>query len=383
MTVRYKVDIKDVDGNRVALFDDWRGLKIRRNLNEPDIVKLIINGNDERADLFELDGQILVYRKADHVDLDYYVEAQGFLRGSLIQQFENGKKNYTAYARGWEDLLARRIIGYKSGTEGAQKEDPAETVMKEYVKENAGSLATTGNGRIRSAAISELSVEALSAEAAAGAGVIWGGSRAYRNLLEVIQEIANVTSLDFEIEKTGAKAWEFKTGAIGNDRTDTDYDRSTGKNGAGYAPVVFSSERGTIQEISYKNSRMDEVNVVFALGKGEGALRAIVTRTDPDAIDDSFINDREISRNGSSQDFTYELEDFGDDWLEELGVNPEFKFIVKQTESQFYGKDYFIGDSVTAKLDDIVEHRRIVGADINVGASEREELSLVYKDISV
>ncbi len=372
----YYVWLTDQEGNNLALFDDWRNLNINKNLNSPDSIKLVLDGNDPRIDLFELDGQIRVYRKNPLVDLDAYIETEGFIRGWMKQSFENNKKQFTVYTRGWEDLLARRVIAYKSGTINVQKEDAAETVMKEYVKENIGSEALASNGRLRDGVISDLSIEAD-----AGSGVNWSGSRAYKNLLETLIEISNATDLDFRVERTGDASWEFQVGEIGTDRSATDIDASAGTNGAGNSPVVFSENMGTVSEMSYSLRRLQEANVVFALGQGEESLRTVIVKSDDASADDSPYNEREVSRNGSSQQYEYELRAFADKWLEELGPNEEFKFTPRQTKALFYGKHYQVGDTVTAKFDDIVRHKRIVGADITVTSDQPEAITLTFQDI--
>jgi len=374
---QYSVWVTDQEGNNVAMFDAWRSLNINRNLNSPDSIKLVLDGDDPRTNLFEIDGQVRIFRKNPFVELDDYIETEGFVRGWMRQSFENNNKQFTVYIRGWEDFLSRRIIAYNAGTVGSQKDDATETVMKEYVDENLGSSATIANGRLRDGVISDLSIEVDG-----GGGPNWSGSRAYRNILEVLIEISNATGIDFRIERLTNTSWEFQVGEIGLDRSAVGIDPTTGLNGSGNSPVVFSENMGTISEISYSLRRLDEANVVFALGQGEESLRTVVVQSNDAAADDSPYNDREISRNGSAQEYEYELRRFADEWLEKLGPNEEFKFDPRQTKSLFYGKHYQVGDTVTAKFGDIVRDKRIIGADITVTHSDVEGITLTFQDIT-
>jgi len=76
--------------------------------------------------------------------------------------------------------------------------------MKEFVSQNAAASATAPP-RLFDGVLAGLTVQADGAT-----GVSWTGARAYRNLLEVLQGIANDTgAMDFDVVGNGAAAYLF------------------------------------------------------------------------------------------------------------------------------------------------------------------------------
>ena len=93
-------------------------------------------------------------------------------------------------------LIASETIHWPAGTAYTCKDDPAETVLKEYIEENIGpsaGLDENGLSRVR---------QWLTVEPDGAGGATWVGCRSDKNLLEVAQELAEYGPGDFKIVST-------------------------------------------------------------------------------------------------------------------------------------------------------------------------------------
>lgn len=391
---RYFCTLEDHEENRVAIFDDWRSLEYTKKVNDVGSLRFVIDGRDERAALFDLDYIFKVYRSVPGVGLDWYVDFVGLHRSSFWKTFQNGNIQYSSFGVSPNDLIRRRAIAYRSGDTQAEADAVGETAMKQFVYDNMGGGASSAIRRFVNI-LGEGTypfggqLAGLSIEADGGAGANFAGARAYDNLLEVLQDIANKTGVDFEMVRQSGNIWYFKTYAnqLGSDRTTDGLDATTGLNSAGNAPIIFSVENGNVSEISYSLSRLEEANAVVAMGKGERSTRTVVALTDDDAIDDSPWNRIEITRNGSSNDYVAQLEDFARKWLFDMQSKEEFKFTPLQQPDYLYGQNYFLGDKVTAtySLPDgtfIERDKRILSVSVTVSGDTRlEEVSMKFADV--
>lgn len=381
---RYHVILKDQSGNQVAIFDDFESLTIDRRLNEISNYNFIMVDvrDDDRFDLFELDGQVEVWRTVPGCDLDWYCEFRGLHRKLERSTDSNGVTKFTSSGVGYNELLARKTIAYKAGTIRADKNAPAETVMKEYVEENLGPTADdTVVGRLYQGGFPNFRVEEDS-----GAGETWTGSRAFENVLDVIKEIANFSGIDFAVEHDGDAHFVFNTyeNQLGDNRTDEGIG-ANGLNSYGNPPVIFDFNLGNTREDAYLLDRMSEANVIVVLGEGELSTRTTLTVSREDAIDDSPWNIREISRGAGNYDpdyETYSLTTFGEEALEEMQKKETFDIIPMQQPSTLYGKHYFLGDRVVVKKGAIKLYKKIVAVTITIdGSSGTEDISVEFADI--
>jgi len=375
MGSRYQVRLKNQGGSVVAIFDDWSFLSFSHEVNGPGTHRFVIRGDDDRIDLFELDGQLEIWRSDLANDIDWYLEKESFHRTQLRQTFENGRKHFTSFGRGYLDLLNRRHILYNAGNAYSSKSGAGETVIKAYVDENAGPSANDVN-RLRNGVFAGLSIQADAAN-----GTNWDGARAYANLLYSCAEIARETLVDFDVIGVGAALYEFRVynGQRGSDRSTDGLDPATGLNGAGNVPVLFSLGYGNMGEPSYSSARVGEGNVVAVLGGGLEDDREVVIREDVSAVADSPWNDIEMTRQGGDQS-TSELNSIGDEMLKKFQAEEAFSFAPLQVPSTLYGKDYFLGDLITGVYDDISRDKKILSVNISVDENG-EKISIDIGDV--
>ncbi len=387
---RYQIVIKDHSGTRVALLTEWVRLEYVRRVNAPDSHVLQIDGGSAVAALLlpesALDYQLEVWRR-DGLRPDvpassplsgqpWVLDYEGFHRTAVDEVTPAGRRIFTSYGRGYDDLLDRRAILYPAGSAGAAKSGVGETVIKAYVEENAGPSATAPP-RLYGGVTAGLSIEPSS-----GAGGTWEGARFYRNLLEVVQEIAAMALVDFRVVGTGPALFEFRAKAYpwGDDRSVAGLDTSTGLNGAGNAPVIFSLAFGNMASAVYSRNRTNEANAVIMLGQGLEAARAVVQREDAMAQAASPWNRREVTRNANQESETAGLEAAGDILLHDLRARESFNFTVLQSAPVRYSRDYRLGDLVTARYKTFQRDYQITGVTVTVEAGRETIVLEVRQD---
>lgn len=380
----YQIVLYDSLGTRLAIIDDYRSLQYKKQINAGGFFSMFLDYNSSKRELFELDAIIEVKRRIPGVK-DWYTDFVGHCEDFNRDLFENANDQYNVVGTSQTGLLGRRIIAYDETTSEAAKSAAAETVMKEYVKENIGSDATVANNRFADGRILSGGVNLFSVQADGANGDTWNGDRSGKVLLKVLNEIAKFSEIDFQVETdTAIGNYIFKTyvDQLGEDRTTTGLDPTTGLNTAGNAPHIFAPERGNVSRSSLKDKHRKEFNRVYAFGKGAGPTRNIRYREDTDAQDLSPLNLREAMRGASSQDSNTQLDDVADEWLEKLQAVERFDFTPLDIPSSLYGVHYDFGDKITVKIGDTENNKRIVSTTITISGGQGESnKTLQFEDI--
>ena len=93
IAARYYVRLLNQGGAQVALFDSFEGLEFGQVVDDIGYYNLtLVDNEDGRLDLFELDGQVEIYRSVPGVGLDWYDEFAGFHRRESRSTRQEGKK---------------------------------------------------------------------------------------------------------------------------------------------------------------------------------------------------------------------------------------------------------------------------------------------------
>lgn len=383
---RCEVRLFSAAGELVALFDTWRSLQYGHKLNSSGFFTFIIDANDSRVSLFEEDGQLEVWRWIPGV-LDPYREFEGLIEDPDLTFFSNGNFQYTVVGSGYNAMLGRRIIAYTDNTAFSQKSDAAETVMKEYVDENCTSNAdaTRAEGTQADAEIPGLTIQGDT-----GNGATWDGERSGKLVLETLRQIAIYSEnkddgVDFQVvgtrvDNAGPATYEFRTypGQLGDDRTTNGLDTSTGLNGAGNPPHVFSPELDNVETMRYALKRRASATAVYVWGNGTGAARTFGYAEDTTK---TGLARREVMRGGGNQTNDTERDALAAEWLEGLVAEEVFTFVPLEVASSRYGVHWFFGDRVTARLGSIERDKKITAVTITV-ADNRETITAEFTDIS-
>lgn len=362
----YQLRLKDTSGaSVVAVTDHFERLAFTKRVNSPGFYILQMGEFDPFLADLDLDYQLEVWRRIAGVD--WYLEFEGFHRTIAYQRTLRGEAIATSYGVGYADLLRRRILAGYAGTAYTEKNGAAETIAKEFVEEQCVS------GAIFRA------ITGLTIEADDGRGATIELSRAWRNLLEVLQEVSLVAEQkggpgDWAVVGTGDATFEFRwyDGQLGDDRRVGNIE--------GNPPILFSLLLGNMALPNYALARTDEANAIYVGGQGEELNRALEIRTDAAAIADSPWNRREMFSDARNEITTAALQDKGDRRLEERQAEESFSFEVIQTTACIYGRDYFVGDLITARYSDIERDKKIVGVRI-VAQENRETIAVELADV--
>lgn len=374
---RYRIDLRDQSGNIVAVLTDWTRLDIYKVVNGISTHILEIDGNSPNAEMFELDGQLEVWRRNINAGIPWTLEYEGFHRSHERRTLEDGNSIYVSHGVGYNHLLTRRIVCYYSSSAYTDKSGPGESVMKAYVDENAGPSATNPPRLLLSGVMPGLSIESDGE-----AGTTWTGTKPFIKLLDICQEVANATGVDFGIVGKGKGLFEFqaKLSPWGNDRSTSGLNPATGLNSAGNAPVVFSLAHGNMAAPEYSLNRDGEVNAVISMGTGLSSERILALKTSAVPMAESPWNQCEAARGANNEYTTNQLEAGSDAFLAENQAKESFNFGVMQTPGCLYGREYFFGDLVTARYKSIESNKKIIGVRIMVEGG-KEDISLELCDV--
>jgi hypothetical protein len=213
---------------------------------------------------FKVDGRIAPYRSIGGREAVHDNGAVYLIRKLTI----NPDDTATATAYHATSLLARRHILYFAGTAYAAKSAaPADDQIKAFVRENMGSLVNTTDRRVNDTQANVSSYLSIQADVSRGPSI--AKAAAWRNLLEVCAEIAEAsatagTYLTFEVIAPTESTLELRTSV---DARGIDRRAGTGQD------VVFSLERGNVENVVVEEDHIDEITFAAAGGQGEGAAR--------------------------------------------------------------------------------------------------------------
>lgn len=364
MTGRYEVRLFDpVTGLQTAIFDDWNSLYYYLKLDDTSIHTFSMDGMDPRRALFVPDALVEVYRSDLANGLPATLEYGAFHRTDQDQTTDTNDNLFTSYGRDYKDLIHRREVLYFSGSAGDIKVGPADDIMKAYVRENAGSLATVVNGRLRDGVTSGLSVAPDNSLALA-----WNGTASWKNLLDIVQQIAQHGSIDWDVVRTGATTFQFITywPRLGTDRT-------VGNQ------TIFAPELGNMSLPFSVLSRVEEANDIIVLGPGEGNARTFIEVLDVTPANVSPWNRVERSQDARNSTTTAQMNDVGQTQRNALKATRQISFQVIQSLATVYGRDYRLGDLIIARYKGIQEIKKIVGVEVTV-ANGREDIRIHFDD---
>jgi hypothetical protein len=354
MAAEYRVDVKSRAGALRAVVTDYLALSYTKSVNAPGLLQLTLAGDHPALAQLELDGQLEIWRRDARQGIAWYRDFTALYRHEARPYDQ--QPLFQTTCPGALSLLGRRHVLYPAGTadRSAFARQRAETILKTLVAYNAGANATVANGRLRDGAIAGLSV---AADAAGGSVQDW--NCAYDNLLATCQDLAKVAGGDIDLVPV-ATGWEFRfhAGQLGTDRT---------------ASVVFALQYGNLAKPQYTYDRREEKTVAIVGGQGEGSERQIVVREGPDYAADNDIETFVDGRNDAEADA---LATSGDRRLAEARAVQQFSFEVLQTEACLYGRDYVLGDLVTARYGTIQATRKIQSVTITHGEQGEETIKV-------
>ncbi len=375
MTTHYWLNILDLAGVKVAQLSDsdadsgFQYLVATRKRNDVGILRAIISQEIPQAIPFDAlgDGEMLMaelVRSDPAEDIPTYVEWRGFVRPTrrfadgirLLMQIEGVHENA---------LLEWRRVMWKASTDNRSSFSSvaAESVAKLLVQYNATASATTLAGRATSGVYAAFSIT-IEADAAQGSTI--SASYAWLNLLPALQRVATLGGGDWSLEyDEAAHSWEFQWHQpyLGTNRS---------------AEVVFALDRNNMADPVLLLANPWEPTVAVVAGQGQGEDRALVVRTG-DNYSSSFS--REVFIDARDLSATASLQDRGDERLNELKSRNALDFTPLQTDSQRYGRDYFLGDLVSWRFSGLSGTQQVDSVEIELPEAGLERVKIGLRDV--
>lgn len=272
MGASWALFLHDPNGNRLADLNEAESFELVRVENSVGAVTITLPYAAVPYSFIKRDGIITLERGLDGRPPALFTEQIYFITGRRRLLNRDGSQYAIITAEDANTLLRRRHVLYAAGSAQASRSGKAGDVMRAIVRDNLGTSATASR-----------QVASLGIGGDLGDGATVGKDFAWRNVLQVLQELAQAsiaagTYISFDIVCTGAPGagsvgLEFRTyaGQRGNDHR-----YPSGAAG----PVLLGPDFGTLDGADYSEDFSAEANAVTALGSGEGSARATATATD-------------------------------------------------------------------------------------------------------
>ncbi len=219
--------------------------------------------------------------------IEMFIEARRdsrLISYGAVRKIITNKKSYSLIGYDSKEILARRIVAYKSGTAQAQKYAHSDNMMKNIVRENFGSLVTDA-GRNMSGFLTVADNVSI--------GYIISKQFSFQNVFEILIEIGKVSAengkpIYFTLTPqfssvTGEVSFLFETylNQPGTDRT------AIGNS------LVFGASFGNLTDSELTEDATAEYNYIYAGGQGDDITRKIFETSDSSRIGTGLWNRRE------------------------------------------------------------------------------------------
>ena len=357
MLADYQLTVRSATDGSVQIvldgsaFDDC---KYSRALNDVGVFAMTLPSNPDWPAIFTLDALIDIERTSP-ITGNLQIEDTYLTR--LLHRFRQGdEEHFVVGGLSLNHLLSRRIVDPADDPAAAggysTKAGPADDILSNYANEQCGPS---------SSALRKFPNLTIAASASVGSSA--GRRLRYENLLDVFQDVANQSNVDFLITRISSNNLRLTVLPIGTDRT-----RSLNYP---FAPFVeLNPIRGNLSDPSLLLDRKKEQNYVYALGKGPGESR-ILSKLEGEGVHDSpynrieFTTDVRTAERGDSTTVTTGARAA----LYDKQAQKEFTFKpTGQEPGNIYRLDWDVGDSLTCVWDDQVLDLRVREVEITLSS---------------
>lgn len=363
MSVEYQLRVYSPDGQIQHIISDMLNLAYVREVNSPGILTFDLPASHLAIDDFEADSQVEVWRQDLAIGLSWYCDFYGFWRGEQRSANADGAPLYRAMCVGQMDLLRRAVVAYRAATADRSEFSTrhAETIAKTLVTYNATPAGAVADGRVRNVTLSGI---VLQGDAANGPTLTM--RCAWRNLLEVLKDLAELGGGDYDLVKTSAAQWEFRwyNGQLGLDKTST---------------VRFALNYGNMANPVLRRDYSREPTVAIVGGQGAEASREIVVRTGANYA--ATHNAAEVFVDARGETTTSALESSGDVELSLGQARVDLSFDVLQVPQTYYGLHYTLGDLVKGIYDGFSATKQVRRVSVSVSDDGSEKIRVELKDV--
>lgn len=330
----------DLNFNRLGIIDDFEKVQIEKNYDTLSQLTMTIDGTKEFAGLLQTD-RILV--KTTELQIGYIIKTRECLdeRSSKLE----------IIAPSLNIILNDRLVLGQQEFSGT-----IEAVMKSFVTVNCIN-PTNSNRKIPNLVLSENR----------GINIITTEGTKNETLCDYLYTLAKKHDvsfdilLDYENKKFVFNVWQGT-------------DRSTEQNVK--QPVIFAKEFDNVLKLDYTESVSDLKTTAIVLGEETESGQTIITVNNDKSgferkeilvesdVKQSYKDDSDKDITLSDSEYRRLLEEDGKNILAEHSAIKTLESEVDPLSNFVYGVDYFIGDKVSVRNDElgIILHTRIIKA---------------------
>lgn len=361
----YQCRIYDGSGNLVGLYDDLVSLQYKKIVNSIGMAVLTVP--DTHAIISQLADDLLLnvyftYRPLSGGEITDVQDFVGLYRDKQIATDADGNVHYLLYFMSAMDAINRNIVAFNSGVTGKSQWSgiAVAIIANDVVLYNCTASATTGNSRLRNANV----VRGLTASGAVGGTPTINYSAAYRNVLEINQEMAKLGGFDFDViydPLVGHIAYKQYAGQLGTDKSTT---------------IIFDLNLDNIMAANLNGERLKEKTVAIVGGQGTGSSRTTAIRT---GTNQSASNDYEIFVDARSNTST-ELNSIGDAKMYDLEARTSIDVDIAPSSGYVYRRDYGLGDLVTVSFANTLVVKKISVVEVTFDQDQNTKIRIELVD---
>lgn len=360
----FRIDIEDFNGNPVATLKNFQFFSFETKISRRGNFRLQLHDNDPARDLIKDDYILRYWYKNLQYGVDWVNPFNGIIKTPTRVWYGNGNKLAIFYGSDDNEMIDKAIVMYPTNAAQSQKTGIASDVMYEFIYENVGAGATTGNGRF----VDHIMPVIINAPSP-GVGPVWTGNLAHAQLTKAMQTVRDYTHeqndrVDYQTSYSGNYTWTIDIGKIYKDKTINGLDSTTGKNAVGNVPVILSPLYKNVEQYTESVQRVQESNVVLVLGQRMGEDREYFVASSPSSVAVSPIAQRESLSQTQNQQT---VADAAAAALEEkVG---KFKVLIEPRFSKSFAmfRDLNPGDFFTVvSLDGVAQNKQFVELKLDV-----------------
>lgn len=369
--IQYQARILNGSDEVTAIYTDFTALYYKKAVNQ--IGMAILTVPEDHPIIATLTDDLLLeiyisYRNAvdivSHYSITWSKDFMCLYRDYQIATDEDGNRYYLLYFPGIMDILSRNVIAYGAGVNDKTQWtlQHLDIIADDMVRWNCTPDATTINGRLRDASI----IRSLEAGGFFAASPIVDFTASNKNVLEALQEIANIGGFDFDIERDnsvpGNMLFTEYQNQLGTDRSTT---------------VIFDPALDNVAKANLSGDRLREKTVAIVGGVGTGTGRDYSIRT---GANQSASNDYEIFIDARTST-TAELPTIGDARLSELQAKRQLDFEIAPSLGLIYKRDYGLGDLVTGSFGDYSATKKIHTVEVRFDQDQLAAVRIELEDV--
>lgn len=314
--------------------------------------EMVIGYNAAKGWYVEMDAesdQAIIMQQAKYISAVLAGVGDTLWTGALRKmKYESLKNLFTFYGTDALWLKNQRALPVPAGPPYTSAEydvrtGPAETVIKNYVKYNAGSLAKV-----------DRQIPGLTVETDAGRGITYTGRARFDKLTDLICGIALATDLGVRMRDGVFEVW------VPGDKS---------------ADVRFSDKTDTLGSYEFEIGDT-EANYLYGAGSGTGTSQAFYEKGDPTSI--TQYGRVEGYTNIGRTAVVAEIDAALDAELQKQAATAWFKFSIEEMPDREFWNDFWIGDLVGVEVRGQAYNARLCELAITVNADGTTDLKPVF-----